>query len=391
MKILLVNDYGTLAGGAEIQMLALRDELRKRGHDARLFASSARPSEGDNQADYKCLGTTSRLRTFLQTANPWAFLQLRQLLGEFRPDVVHVSMFLTQLSPLILPVLKDLPSLYHVVWYRPVCPLGTKMLPDMGTCDFPWGMACYHNHCLPLRDWLPLMLQMKLWQQWSKVFDLIIANSEAVKRQLIAGGIEPVEVVWHGIPIRSLRSSLSESPTVAIAGRLVKEKGADVLLKAFAKILKQIPSAKLLIAGNGPELERLNSLIRRLELSNNHVTMLGHLSRPDLERVFDGAWVQAVPSLWAEPFGLVAVEAMMRGTAVVASSTGGLTEIIQEGKTGLLAPPGNVDALAEALFKLLSNRELAEEMGRAGHEVAKGRFSEEIYVDNLIQLYKTII
>lgn len=390
MKILLVNDYGTLTGGAEIQMLALRDELRKRGHNALLFTSSARPSKGDNHADYKCLGTTSRLRTLLQTANPWAFLQLRRLLAEFRPDVVHVSMFLTQLSPLILPLLKDLPSLYHVVWYRPVCPLGTKMLPDGVTCEFPWGIACYHNHCLPLRDWLPLMLQMKLWRHWSKVFNLVIANSEAVKRQLVAEGIEPVEVVWHGTPLQSLRPPLSEPPTVAIAGRLIREKGTDVLLKAFAKVVEQIPSAKLLIAGDDPERENLNILISHLGLSH-HATMLGHLSRQELESLFDGVWVQAVPSLWAEPFGLVAAEAMMRGTAVVASSTGGLTEIIQDGKTGFLAPPGNVDALAEALLKLLSNRELAEEMGRAGHELAKERFSEAAYVDSFIRLYQTII
>ncbi|MGH7807210.1 MAG: glycosyltransferase family 4 protein [Thermodesulfobacteriota bacterium] len=389
MKILLVNDYGTPTGGAEINILMLRDTLRNRGHDARLFASSARNGNVENLADYKCLGTTSGFRTLLQTANPWAFLQLRRLLAEFRPDVVHVSMFLTQLSPLILPLLKDLPSLYHVVWYRPVCPLGTKLLPDGVTCEFPWGTACYHNNCLPLRDWFPLMLQMKLWRQWSKVFNLVIANSEAVKRQLVAEGIEPVEVLWHGTPMQSLRPPLSEPPTVAFAGRLVREKGIDVLLNAFANVVKQIPSARLLIAGDGPERERLNSLARSLELLP-HVTMLGHLSQADLEPLFDRAWAQAVPSLWAEPFGLVAIEAMMRGTAVIASSTGGLTEIIQDGKTGFLIPPGNVDLLTEALLKLLCNRELAEKMGRAGHDVAVAQFSEATFVDKIIHLYESI-
>ncbi|MGH7792797.1 MAG: glycosyltransferase family 4 protein, partial [Thermodesulfobacteriota bacterium] len=100
---------------------------------------------------------------------------------------------------------------------------------------------------------------------------------------------------------------------------------------------------------------------------------------------------QAVPSLWAEPFGLVAIEAMMRGTAVVGSSTGGLREIVQDAKTGFLIPPGNVDTLAEALLKLLSNRELAEEMGRAGHKLAKEHFSEAAYVDRFIRFYQTII
>ncbi len=103
MKILLVNDYATPTGGAELLTLVLRDGLRQRGHDARIFSSSARPSAGDNHADYECFGTTSRFRTLLQTVNPWAFWQLRQILTEFKPDVVHVTIFLTQLSPFILP------------------------------------------------------------------------------------------------------------------------------------------------------------------------------------------------------------------------------------------------------------------------------------------------
>jgi len=107
MKILLINDYGTPTGGAELQMLTLRKGLRLRGHDARFFTSSARPIPVSSQADYECFGTTSRFRTLLQTTNPWAFWQLRRVLAEFQPDVIHVGIFLTQLSPLILPLLKD--------------------------------------------------------------------------------------------------------------------------------------------------------------------------------------------------------------------------------------------------------------------------------------------
>ena len=125
MRILLVSDYGTLAGGAEIGLMTLREGLRKLGHDARVFTSSARAG-GERFADYECFGTTSPSRTLLQTANPWATIGLRRVLREFKPDVVHVKMFLTQLSPLVQPLVRDVPSLYHVVWYRPVCPLGDE-------------------------------------------------------------------------------------------------------------------------------------------------------------------------------------------------------------------------------------------------------------------------
>ena len=389
MKILLVNDYGTPTGGTELLTLALRDGLRERGHDARLFTSSARPGIWDSHADYECIGTTSRFRTLLQTANPWAYWQLRRVLAEFQPDVVHVGIFLTQLSPLILPLLKDVPSLYHAHWYRPICPIGTKTLPDGNPCEVPAGAVCYHNRCLPLRDWLPLMLQMKLWRRWRNSFNLIVANSEAVKSRLVEEGIEPVEVVWPSIPTRPLRPPLSTPQTVAFAGRLVREKGVDVLIKAFAIVAKQIPVSKLLIAGDGPEWKSLNMLISSLELTSN-VNMLAHLSRPEVERLFDGAWVQVVPSRWAEPFGLVAAEAMMRGTAVVASASGGLSEIVQDGETGFLVQPGNIGALAEALLKLLQDRALSEKVGKVGREIALAKFSEAAYVDRFIQLYQIL-
>ena len=128
-----------VAGGAEIATLSLRDELRKRGHDARLFSSSARAGEGFSHADYECFGTTSLFRTLLQTANPWAYRRLANVLARFKPDVIHVTMFLTQLSPLILPLLRKVPSLYHVVWYRPICPIGTKLLSDGSACNVPLG------------------------------------------------------------------------------------------------------------------------------------------------------------------------------------------------------------------------------------------------------------
>ncbi len=118
--------------------------------------------------------------------------------------------------------------------------------------------------------------------------------------------------------------------------------------------------------------------------------MLGHLPRQEMERRFALAWVQAIPSRWAEPFGLVVADAMMRSTAVVASESGGPAEIVRHGQTGFLVPPGDPDALAEALLHLLRNRELAEQMGAAGHRAALTYFSEAVFVDKFIQLYQKL-
>jgi glycosyltransferase involved in cell wall biosynthesis len=389
VKVLLVNDYAITKGGANIDLLTLRDWLRQRGHDARIFATYARGGRGRTLADYECFGTTSRFRTLLQTANPWAFLVLHRVLGEFRPDVVHVRMFLGQLSPLILLLLKHWPSLYHIAIYEAICPLATKMLPDRNRCQYSPGMVCYHKGCLPLHAMLPQMLRMKLWQRWHEIFRLIVANSEAVRSHLIAEGIRPVEVIWNGIPIQPSRPPLSFPPTVAFAGQLVQEKGVDVLLEAFAKVVEQIPKARLLLAGEGPQQERLGGLIAKLGLSAN-VSMLGHKPRQELEQHFAPAWAQAVPSIREETFGLVAAEAMMRGTAVVASSSGGLNEIVQNGQTGFLVPPGEVNLLAEALARFLKDRDLAEQMGRSAREFALRHFSGEISVEKFITLYQNL-
>ncbi len=390
MKILLINDYSTLSGGAEILILGLRDQLRERGHDARCFSSTAQPLKIPPQGDDLCFGTTSRFRALLQTANPWAVRRLKQVLSEFKPDVVHVFLFLTQLSPLILPLLKDIPSLYYAVWYRAVCPVGTKLLPDGTSCQVSYGVPCYQNHCLSLQDWFPLMFQMKQWEKQRDSFNLFAAASEAVKQRMLEAEISPVEVIWHGVPLEPQRPPLQAPPTIAFAARLVKEKGAEVLLHALAEVVTEIPEAKLYLVGDGSEREPLQQQIQNLNLTHN-VVMPGQMPRLEMEALFVNAWVQVVPSLWAEPFGLITANAMMRGTAVIASATGGSKDIVKSGETGFLVPPGDVQALAESLLTVLKNKELAETLGQNGRKFAREQLSEENFVDQFLALYDKLM
>ncbi|HSR08909.1 MAG TPA: glycosyltransferase family 4 protein, partial [Bryobacteraceae bacterium] len=160
MRILLVNDYGGLNGGAEIQMFGLREGLNARGHETRILTSTAGMKADDPQVEYRAFGTTSSFRTLLQSANPWAVLALREALQDFRPDIIHLNLFLTQLSPFILralkpPGLKKIPCVYYAQWQRAICPIGTRMLPNGAVCQVPWGRACYQNDCLLMREWLP--------------------------------------------------------------------------------------------------------------------------------------------------------------------------------------------------------------------------------------------
>jgi glycosyltransferase involved in cell wall biosynthesis len=391
MKILLINDYAMEGYGAELQFLNLRDRLRQRGHDVRIFASNARlVKEGDVLADYQCVGTLSHFLTLLQTANPWAYWKLRKVLREFRPDLVHIRDFLTQLSPLILPLLKDIPALHHVDILRSVCPMNTKVLPDGSICRFKAGIACYRQGCLPLRSLFFQMLELWLWKRWRGNFDRIVAVSHAVRQYILEDGVKTVDVIWNPVSMRPARPPLSSPPIAAFAGRLNSDKGVDILLKAFKKVLSHIPEAQLVLVGEGKQQSYLRNLISDLGISSR-VTMTGYLRRPALERLFDSAWVQVVPSICVEAFGGVAAEAMIRGTAAIASRIGGLAEVVQHGRTGILVPPGDVDALAGALKQILQDRELAEQMGQAGREYALAHFDRERYLDRILQLYESMI
>ncbi|MFQ4136064.1 glycosyltransferase family 4 protein [Nodosilinea sp. PGN35] len=390
MKILLLHDYGTASGGAELQMLSLRQGLSDRGHQVRLFASGALPVAGHPQlADDTCFGTTSRLQVLSQTANPSAYWRLRRVLREFQPDVVHMRMFMWQLSPLILPLLRSRPCVYQTAVYKAICPAGTKVLPDGSPCQVAPGRVCLSGGCLTPQTWAVLMVQYRLWQRWRGAIDRVVALSQGMKAQLEAAGLSPVEVIYNGVPVRDPRPALSDPPTVVFAGRLVPEKGVDVLLKAFAVARSRIPTAQLLIAGQGPAAESLRALAQQLGLGDS-VIWLGHVSRPALEAHFECAWVQAVPSQWEEPFGNVTTEAMMRGTAVVASAVGAQPEIIHGDRTGFLVPPGDIETWGDRLTRLLQNRELAETMGRAGRDRALAHFSEASRTDQFLALYQRL-
>ncbi|MGA7410396.1 MAG: glycosyltransferase family 4 protein [Bryobacteraceae bacterium] len=390
MRILLVNDYAEPFGGAEVAQEVLRDALQHRGHEVRIFAARPLMEGGLGLADYGCFGTISRFRTLLQAFNPWAAAALRRTIAEFHPDVVHVRVFLTQLSPLILPFLRNVPSLHHVTWYRAICPLGTKILPDGTPCRERAGLACCRHGCLPRRDWLPMLVQMKLWNRWEGVFRLSVANSEDGRRLLQAEGFHPVEMVWNGVATVPPRPPLPDTPTLLFAGRLVYQKGVDVLLRAFARATKQVPEARLWIAGDGPERAALTSLARDLDLDGS-VSLLGHLNRPVLEREARAAWAQVAPSRWAESFGNAAAEAMMRGTVVIASAIGGMAEYIRDGETGILVPPCDEEALADALLVVLRNRELAERMGRRGRQIALGELTADACAERFESLYLRLL
>lgn len=172
-------------------------------------------------------------------------------------------------------------------------------------------------------------------------------------------------VVYNGIDLTDFEAGpphAADAPYIMGIGRLVPQKGFDILLKAFAKA--SIPGWKLLIAGEGPERAALQDFIGDLGLQER-AKLAGRADRPMAAALFRGCEFFVLPSRM-EPLGIVNLEAMAAGKAVVASRVGGVPEIVIEGQTGLLVPSEDVDALAGAMVRLASDPALRGRLGAAG-------------------------
>jgi glycosyltransferase involved in cell wall biosynthesis len=180
----------------------------------------------------------------------------------------------------------------------------------------------------------------------------------------------------------------SKGRYVLFVGRLVAQKGVDVALRAFDTLLHLRPDIRFLIVGDGDSSLLLLRLARRLGISRS-VTFAGWRKGQELIDAYRDAELVLVPSLY-EPFGIVALEAMACGKPVVASSTGGLAEIIEHGVTGFLSPPGDHLALAQHMASLLLNPALASAMGKAARQRALS-FSWERAAEDTVRCYEHLL
>ncbi len=351
MRVLLVTDWNRGRGGAEAHITWLRDGLRAAGDDVRLLTSSA-GTAGDGTADYVGLGTDRRLaQAVLQIVNPIAVVAARRAVHDFSPDVVLVNMFAHHLSPAILRPLARLPVVLLVSDYKCVCPIGSKLLPDGTLCTARAGWVCHRAGCVGLLHWVRDRPRYALIRTGVRRVARVLACSRYLAAELGRDGIA-AETIIYPVPAPTTGAGTPNAdPTFVFCGRLEREKGVDVLLAAFARVRGEVPTARLRIVGDGSERDRLEQRARTLGLAAA-VSFNGWLDPPAVERQLADAWALVAPSLWAEPLGLVALEAMVRGVPVLASAVGGLSETVEDGATGLLVPNGDALALGDRMIAL---------------------------------------
>jgi glycosyltransferase involved in cell wall biosynthesis len=199
---------------------------------------------------------------------------------------------------------------------------------------------------------------------------------------------ESFEIVHYGIePDGAPAPYAGGAPRLLCVGRLIPIKGHIVLLRAFAEARKQLPDLELEIAGRGPLEPALRALARELGVGDG-VRFLGHVT--PIQGAIERATVVVVPSM-GEGFGMVALEAMERARPVVAASIGGLGEIVQDGVTGVLVPPGEAEPLASAIVRVAGDEAMARRMGEAGRERALSRFLQVFCTERTELLYEAAL
>ena len=373
MKVAFTSDvYWPRVNGVTISTNIFLNELRKLGHDVRLWAPEY---PQDDEKDYPKKHDTGvhRLKSFglffsKEDRLPRITQQHRffRELDEFSPDLLHV-----QTEFLFMDMAKRYAR--------------RRGIPMVQTCHTYFEQ--YVSHYFPWAPrWLSQTLARRLTYRWFRNADAVIVPTEPMKEILQSYGLTcPITVVPTGIPEEDFegldkRREKTESPwferypqlrgrpILLYVGRMAKEKNVDFLLDVFEQVKRQIPDIVLVAAGSGPYLDDFRTLIETRGLSDGVLTP-GYVDRDNLKHLYTLADVFTFASV-TETQGLVTIEAMMCGTPAVAVGKMG-TAIVMGGDNGGFMVGEDVEEFSRAVLKLLQDTKLYEAKSQEALEHAK--------------------
>ena len=208
----------------------------------------------------------------------------------------------------------------------------------------------------------------------------LIAISEYVQGLLKQQGHQSI-VIPNALSIEKFKTTKNKNKKIKILylGSLIRSKGAQVLAEAVQGL-----DCRVDLYGEGVLKDELKEKIQKQQLP---ITIHSPVPYSEIPSLYAQADVIVFPSLWPEPFGRIAIEAMAAGKPVIASAIGGIKETIVEG-TGILVNPGNVEQLREAIILLMHNSQLRKEMGKKGRKLVEELYAEEKVTEKLIAVYK---
>ncbi len=388
MSILFVHERAAFTGGVEQNIADTVRNLRLRGIACHLAYSPLIPAQGgflDLFTSVHPCNELSAASSIVATAS----------LGAIAREVGAGCLYIHKIpavpeSMLVLPVR----SVQMVHDHDLCCPRRHKYYAhNSAVCTRPLGPHCYLDGAFLARDpgarlgfrYASIETKRREMNR-RKLLDLSLVASEFMQTELLSNGFsaERTCVLPLAIPqeVVSTSATPSVTPTVLYVGQLIRGKGVDLLLRALALVET---SFRAVIVGRGNAEASLRKLSRDLGLADR-VEFAGWVDNEELPRYYALTDILAVPSRWPEPFGMVGLEAMRHGKPVVAFDVGGIPDWLTHEHTGLLVAPGDVVAYANALQRLITDRELAATLGAVGTRQVKKKFVFDTYIDRLLEL-----
>lgn len=380
MRILFVhNRYGAVSG-EELMTELIIDVLRRNGHEVETFYRDS--------AEIQCQPFGQTRAFFKGIYSFEARRAVRQTLRRFQPDLVQVQNLYPLFSPSILAEIRAaaIPVVMRLANYRLVCPNGL-LLSRGEICTrccggHEWWCAWRNceNRRLKSVGYALRNLVARKGRLYRDNVTLYYAQTHFQRAFLIGEGFpaERIDVIPNMVNRSEEVIPSGVGDFVAFAGRLSPEKGVPTFLAA-ARQCGDLPFA---MAGS---IGRMEDVARQVP---ENVRLHGHLERDELRRFYRDMCMLVVPSLWYEGFPGVIIEAMLQGRPVICSNLGGLPEIVDDGKTGLLFRAGDADDLAEKIRRLWNDPELCLRLGRAGRRKVLDEYSPDKYYERLMDLYR---
>lgn len=396
MRILQINNYGYVRGGSDRYFVDIGALLSRAGHDVNYFVPKSSKNVVDNELAVEGFNIESPSISDL----PRYFYSFsmrdaaQKVMRSFRPDIVHLHIFYGQITPSVLDVFgEDVPIVQTVHEYKLICPVASatrdgRPCEDCGAGAYwraAWHRCNRHSLARSVVSAGEAYLERAL--RVRKKIDHFIAVSDFVAKRLESNGFQRADVsVLHNFVREEAFGEPDRSRGYFLySGRLEEIKGVSTLLQAVSRV----PSAQLIIAGDGGGRGAFEELVKQLGISDR-VRFVGFQPQENLRELIRGSLCCVVPSEWNEPFGLVIIESFALGKPVIASRIGGMTEIVEDGEDGLLFTAGDASELAARIEWVMSNPDLVAEMGCAGQRKARTNFSAERHLAGLMNIYHKV-
>jgi len=299
--------------------------------------------------------------------SPRTIMDIRGLVKEKHIDVIHCAGMKAILSSRVAGKLTGTPVIAHLHDCEPI--------PQSMSRLMKWtdGLAGH-----------TLAVSAEVAQHGSETLGLALERSEVLPNGLTVAEMRSVPDE-AGVSFRHAHGLLPEARVIAVIGRLAAVKGQEILLRAMPAILADEPNARLVVIGDGPDRAKLKQRTTELGL-DGYVTFTGQIQ--DVYSALRAIDVVAMPSQ-REGLPYTLLESMAMGVPVVASSVGGLAEVIQHCENGVLVRPGDAQALAEAINSVLSDELLTETVTQGGLELIK-TYDIDHHIDRLLALYRAL-